>query len=145
MNTEAEIRALVERYRVCWDTFPEWSQTNHERHQTGVVVELYGTHDRPSAPPTAGCKNCIPVLQAVLKIAEVVVRELREPIVSIRAHSGIEYATERGGRPDIVVALTLSAPDGKMGPELERALATVRKSLTTLGASKRAWRKETPA
>ena len=42
MRNEAELRRLVERYRVCCDTFPEWSQMNSERYQTGVVVELYG-------------------------------------------------------------------------------------------------------
>lgn len=139
MANHAKVRELVERYRVCWDSFSEWSQTNHERRQTGVVVELYGTHDRPSATPTAGCKDCIPVLQALFAIADAVVNELRAPLVAIRAHSGIEYATERGGRPDVVVALTLRAPEGGSSAELAPSVAKVRASLAGFGASERSW------
>ena len=51
-SSDSAIRSLVERYKVCWDSFPEWAQTNGERKQTGVVVELYGTHDAPGIVPT---------------------------------------------------------------------------------------------
>ena len=135
------MRGPVERYRVCWETCPEFSQIDHERCQTGVAVELNGTHDRPEIVPTAGCKHCIPVLQALLSIADFAVSGAHEALGSIRAHSGIEYATERGGRPDVVVSLTLSTPDHQAGPELEVVVREVRGRLSSLGASERSWRR----
>lgn len=132
---EDAIRALVERYKVCWDAFPEWSRTNGERRPTGVVVELYGTHDMPGVVPTAGCKHCIPVIQALLTIADHVADRARAELASIRAHSGIEYAVERGARPDIVVSLTFAPADG-----VTTAPAEVAARLRELGVAERNWR-----
>jgi hypothetical protein len=140
---EAELRRAVERYKVCWETFPEMVGTNHERQQIGFFVELYGTHDRPGVVPTAGCKNCIPVLQALLAVADFVVPEpWREALDAIRAHSGIEYASERGGRPDIVVAITMiPRRDRQPDPSaIVPCLESVKQRLRTLGASERSWR-----
>jgi hypothetical protein len=138
-TNEKELEVLVERYQVCWEVFPEWSRVGQERKRTGVVVELYGTHYRPSAPPKAGCRHCIPVLEALLKIADFAIRDAGPALASIRAHSGIEYATERGGRPDIVVALTLSAPEEDVRGGLDTSLNQVRERLGGLGASQRTW------
>lgn len=133
-----ELRGLVERHRVCWESYPEFSRIDQERRQTGILVELYGTHDQPSVLPTAGCKHCIPVLQALLSIAEFAVNGA-EALASVRAHSGIEYATERGGRPDIVVTLTFSgAPSASH--RIDTAVAEVRTRLSQLGASARSWK-----
>jgi hypothetical protein len=138
---EAELRGLAGRYQVCWDSFPEWSQIDGERKQTGIVVELYGTHDRPDATPTAGCKHCIPVLQALLSIAEFAPGEGNSPLASIRAHSGIEYATERSGRPDIVVSLTMTPDEGRADAQaIASCLASVKTRLELLGACERTWR-----
>ena len=139
---EAVLRTLVERFRVCWDSFPEWSQIGGERKQTGAIVEIYGTHDVPGVVPTAGCKHCIPVIQALLAIADHVVSDAGDDLVSIRAHSGIEYAVERGARPDIVVALTFGPPADEPGAGVEMSLDEVRKRLHQLGASERSWRGE---
>ncbi|HYU15387.1 MAG TPA: hypothetical protein VEL05_04930 [Candidatus Acidoferrum sp.] len=131
------LRGLVERHKVCWDAFPEWSQIDRERRQTGVVVELYGTHDEPGVVPTAGCRHCFPVIQDLLAVADYIAESARQELVSIRAHSGIEYANERGARPDIVVALTFSLPDESRSaaPPTE-----VRGRLEALGVSARSWR-----
>ena len=138
--TETTLRSLVDRYKVCWDSFPEWSQIDGERRRTGAVVELYGTHDQPGVVPTAGCKHCIPVIQALLAVADHVVGSAREELMSIRAHSGIEYAVERGARPDIVVALTFGPSDRAPVTGAEAALEDVRNRLRRLGASERSWR-----
>ena len=137
---QTALRGLVERYRVCWDSFPEWSQIGGDRKQTGVVIELYGTHDVPGVVPSAGCRHCIPVIQALLAIADQVVSGEQEELVSIRAHSGIEYAVERGARPDIVVALTVGSAERVSGAGKENALDEVRSRLRALGAGERSWR-----
>ena len=141
--TEATLRALVDRYKVCWESFPEWSQIGGERKRTGAIVELYGTHDQPGVVPTAGCKHCIPVIRALLEVADHVAGSAREELSSIRAHSGIEYAVERGARPDIVVALTFGLSSGAPTAGSEAPLEEVRDQLRRLGASERSWRGST--
>ena len=138
-GSDAAIQSLVDRYKVCWDSFPEWSRTNDERKQSGVIVELYGTHDTPGVVPTAGCRHCIPVIQALLTIADDVAERARDRLVSIRAHSGIEYAVERGARPDIVVALAF-APFGAASPSATGLPEEVRARLRELGIAERRWR-----
>jgi len=136
---EARLASLVERYKVCWDSFPEWSRVEGQRKQTGVVVEIYGTHELPGVVPTAGCKQCFPVMQALLAIADHVAEPAPRELTSIHAHSGIEYAVERGARPDIVVGLTFGFPDGA-SVESGATVDEVRKRLQGLGAGERSWR-----
>jgi hypothetical protein len=139
MSGDAKLGSLVERYKVCWDSFPEWSRVGGERRQTGVVVEIYGTHELPGVVPTAGCERCFPVMQALLAIADDVVEPVRKELTSIRAHSGIEYAVERGARPDIVVGLTFAGPEADSA-EARPPIDEVRKRLERLGATERSWR-----
>lgn len=139
MSGEAKLGSLVERYKICWESFPEWSRIGAERRQTGAVVEIYGTHDITGVVPTAGCEHCFPVMQALLAIADHVVEPVRKQLTSIRAHSGIEYAVERGARPDIVVALTFGSPEVGSA-EAPPPVDEVRKRLEGLGASERSWR-----
>jgi hypothetical protein len=134
-----KLRSLVSRYKVCWDSFPEWSQKDGRRQQTGEVVELYGTHDVHDVAPRAGCKHCIPVIQALLAIADHVADPGREELATIRAHSGIQYAVERGSRPDIVVALTFAPSPGAEAVS-PAVLEGIKARLHELGASQRTWR-----
>jgi hypothetical protein len=147
--TTDELRQSVERFKVCWEAFPEMAGANHELRQIGFFVELYGTHDQPNVVPTAGCRYCIPVLQALLAIADFVVPDdWREALDAVRAHSGIEYANERGGRPDIVVAVTM-IPRRNRVPDLNAiasCLDAIRRRLQDLGANERSWHETaTPA
>lgn len=146
MQTSDALKDVVRRYEVCWETFAELAGTNHERKQIGFIVELYGTHDRTDVVPTAGCKHCIPVLQALLAVADYVVpEEWRDSLDGVRAHSGIEYARERGGRPDVVVAITMiprrngTSDLAAMAPCLD----AVKNRLASLGVCERAWREPT--
>lgn len=143
MTTEEELKDAVNRFQVCWESFPELSVTNHERRQVGFVVELYGTHNLSNVVPTAGCKHCIPVMQALLAIADFAVPDAwRENLDVLRAQSGIEYANERGGRPDIVVAITMIPrhPGESDGDAATRCLADIRARLQQLGVCERSWR-----
>jgi hypothetical protein len=138
-----DLQEAVKRFEVCWEATPEFAGVNHDRNQVGFVVELYGTHDRRDVVPTAGCKHCIPVLQALLDIADYAVPETwRDALDSVRAHSGLEYARERGGRPDVVVAITL-IPRLEGRPDVEAigpCLSGVTERLSSVGACERSWR-----
>lgn len=137
-ETELEkLRATVVRFRVCWEARPEWSRIGSERKQTAVVVELFGTHDEEGVVPTAGCRHCIPVLQGLLSIAEAILPDAwRDAVYGLRAHSGIQYAAERAGRPDIVVTITLAPDDPADFPRCRDAVVS---ELTRLGAAERSW------
>jgi hypothetical protein len=141
-NTPSALRDAVRHFEVCWDVFPELSTANHVRTQIGFTVELYGTNHLRGVVPTAGCKHCIPVLRALLAIADFVVPDAwRQALSAVRAHSSIEYAKERGERPDIVVAITMLPPgEGPADDRNTQCLAAVKARLQQLGASERSWR-----
>lgn len=146
-NITARLQESVKRYEVCWETFPELAGTNQEREPVGFVIELYGTHNRSDIVPTAGCMHCIPVLQALVEIADFVVpAPWRDALDALRAHSGIEYAKERGGRPDVVVAITMiPRQDGKLDSDaIAQCLASVKERLEQLGTCERSWRERNP-
>ena len=138
-----DLQEAVKRFEVCWEATPEFAGIDRDRMQTGFVVELYGTHDRKDVVPTAGCKHCIPVLQALLDIADYAVSETwRDALDNVRAHSGLEYARERGGRPDVVVAITMiPRQQGRADVNaIGRCLSGVTERLALLGACERSWR-----
>lgn len=142
------LRDHARRFEVCWEAFPELSGANHERKPVGFVIELYGTHNRADIVPTAGCKHCIPVLQALLEIADFVVDEpWRNALEALQAHSGLEYAKERGGRPDVVVGITLIPRRGGQ-PDVSAiapCLEVVKERLLQIGTCERAWRDKSSA
>jgi hypothetical protein len=141
-RTSGELQDAVRRFEVCWEAFPELGGTHPDRKQVGFVIELYGTHNRTDVVPTAGCQHCIPVMQALLNIADYVVpADWRDSLDGLRAHSGIEYARERGERPDIVVAITMvprrrGQPDDSARVE---CLTSIKERLQQLGTHERSW------
>ena len=144
-DPHSQIVENAKRFKVCWETFPEFSGTNHERKETGFTVELYGTSDRSDVVPTAGCRHCIPVLQALLSLADYIVPDAwHDALDSVRARSGLEYAVERAGRPDVVVAVTVLPRGTGAIPgdpkSIAQCLAEIKTRLAELGASERSWR-----
>jgi hypothetical protein len=144
-DTFTALSEKVRRFQVCWEILPELAGTSHERRPIGFNVELYGTHDRPDTTPTAGCRHCLPVLHALLELAEFIVPDpWRDSLEAIRARSGLEYATERAGRPDVVVVVTV-LPRSIVERELEASVLAgcrrdVEKRLMDVGAAERSWR-----
>ena len=41
MTSDAKLAELVDRYRVCWEVWPELSTANHQ--QIGYELEFYGS------------------------------------------------------------------------------------------------------
>lgn len=88
-------------------------------------------------PRTAGCRHCIPVLQALLVIADALADAAGQQVRSVRAHSGIECAVERGERPDIVVAMSLEPSANDMATGCETPVRALRARLEQLGVCQR--------
>ena len=44
-DKELNIKELVERFRVCWEVWPEYRIVRGEKRQIGYALELSGTHE----------------------------------------------------------------------------------------------------
>jgi hypothetical protein len=75
----------------------------------------------------------------LLAIADDLAESVGQEVSSIRAHSGIECAVERGTRPDIVVTLAFGAPD-EDPIALDAPAEAVGRRLAALGARERSRR-----
>ena len=64
------LRELVERYRVCWEVWPESAMVDGRVRQIGFELELSGTHPQEVKNPSPGCHYCKQVFGALLRIAE---------------------------------------------------------------------------
>lgn len=54
------LRELTERYRVCWDVWPELLVRDGKQRQVGFELELSGTHDfdgHHGGPDCPGCRQ----------------------------------------------------------------------------------------
>ena len=103
-NEEELIAGLVERFRVCWEVWPEDMIIDHEKRQVGFSLELYGTHEPSVEHPTAGCPHCIPVFTALQKIAAFILpKEKRPSIYRIEIYDGaLHYTRKRSSRPEVL-------------------------------------------
>jgi hypothetical protein len=67
----AVLMELVERFRVCWETFPEVICIDRETRQVGFALELYGTHEPEDVDHhTQRCYHCQRVFAALHVIAD---------------------------------------------------------------------------
>ena len=110
VRNDAELMAnLVERFRVCWEVWPEYTVVNHEKRQIGFSLELYGTHEPHVEHPTPGCKDCFRVFTALQAIAAYILpQEERPSTYRIEIYDeAIRYAPKRGNRPDVTLPIKI--------------------------------------
>jgi hypothetical protein len=141
MTTEANLSALVKRYNVCWEVWPEICPgTNHT--QVGYQVELFGTNPRvhdlePSSPDCARIRTA---LEAIAMDAFSSTQDVH--IESYSDGQSIRYSPARGNRPDVTFSVKILHRNGYERPvdENERAfLDKVKRRLRLLGAQERCW------
>lgn len=109
-RNEAEpIAGLVERFRVCWEVWPEYRFVGSEKRQIGFSLELYGTHEPQVAHPTPGCEHCLRVFTALQTIAAFILpREIRPSTYSIEIYDGaLHYSHRRRDRPDVELPIKI--------------------------------------
>jgi hypothetical protein len=140
----SELRELVQRFRVCWKTWPEYIYSGHERRQIGYELELAGTHEFGLSHPEPGCEHCQHVFFALRQIATYILpRQKRASMYEIGPFDqAIRYSGLHSNRPDIVLKLKILHRNGYDQPVDEcedRCLREVEQSLRELGVGHISW------
>ena len=74
LNTR--VQSLVAEYGVFWQFWPQFEQTNGERHLVGFEVELIGSHESDLKHVDPSCPRCRNVRAVLLSIANLVPADL---------------------------------------------------------------------
>ena len=70
---EVVARDLIQRYKVCWEVWPEWVVEKSHLEKTGFELELLGTHAEGTEQVSPGCVACVQVYYALVKVARYIV------------------------------------------------------------------------
>jgi hypothetical protein len=102
-------RELVERFRVCWEVWPEYTFINHEKRQIGFALDLSGTHEGGGEHPEPGCEKCLEIYQALVRIAEdVLPPEDQDTTCQFEPYDqGIHYSPRHRNRPEVVLRIRI--------------------------------------
>lgn len=138
------LRELVERFRVCWEVWPEYHMVGREKRQIGFALELYGTHEDGAEHTESGCPECQRVLAALHVIAGwIVPKEIRPSYYPLEPYrEAISCSPARGNRPDITLTVKIIHREGYERPvdacEV-RCLKEMKQGLRELGTCERQW------
>lgn len=135
---------LVNRYRVCWEVWPESLFVGGKQTQVGFELELSGTHEAGAYHASPGCPACRRIYSALQAIAESVLpKEERASRYELGPYEpALRYSPLRGNRPDVTLKVKILHRQGFDKPvdgcEL-RCLAEINADLHKLGACERQW------
>ncbi len=144
-DSEAKLKELVARHRVCWEVWPLYHYDLHgERKQVGFEVDLFGAHDHPVHAVAPGCDECVKVFESLRAIADWVrPTGERDTDYTIRCFdSSLRSSKKRRQREDVELQLSLehkSGYDKEVDPCEVRCLAEIEAALGRLGAHKGSW------
>lgn len=143
-STPIALAEIVERYRVCWEVWPECIWAEGQRRQVGYQLELYGTHEPGLEHVDAGCPACQRLYAAMHAIADwILPKERRPSTYEIGAYDqALRYSTSRRNRPDVKLTIRIIHREGFEAPvdacEV-RCLQEMQERLKELGAQERQW------
>ena len=131
---------LVQRYRVCWEVWPDYVVVAGRKRQIGFQLELSGTHERGVEHPTPGCQHCREVFAALQVIAvHILPREERPSVYQIESFEpAIHYSPMRRNRPEVSLTIRITHRNHFDRPVDEcavRCLEEMKQRLRELGAS----------
>ena len=140
-TTPAFLREHVGRFRVCWESRPEYLCIRSEKRQIGFVLELAGTHEPGVEHPEPGCEHCQRVFAALREIAEwILPREACPSQYHIGPYEpAIRYSSAKRKRPEIILTIRITHRRDFQQPVEEcqsRCLREMEQRLTELGASR---------
>ena len=136
------LRQLVEKYSICWSRSPERAVVEEEIRSIGWDLELCATHGKTAHPPTAGCPECPPVVDALERVARFILpTEERTSHYEVHVRPGkIQYSHAHPGVPEMTAVITILHNNGINDPidECENVcLAEMASKLRDLGARER--------
>lgn len=144
--TEVEtLREIVERHRVCWEEWPEFTMVNRKRAQIGFELELSGAHETGAEHVSPGCEHCRRIFLGLVEIADwIQPKENRPSRHEVESHQqALRYSQRRNYRPDVNLTIRiLHREEGlrPVDPCEERCLAEMEHRLGEIGACKESWR-----
>jgi hypothetical protein len=135
------IRDLVQRYRVCWNVWPEEWFVHGTKRTIGFAIELCGTHEPGTLHVSPGCEHCRSVQKALKEIANwILPREERPSMYDIDINSqALDYSPAHGNHHyiSLTIRITHSGIIERPADECEvRCLQEMEQSLKNLGAFK---------
>jgi hypothetical protein len=138
------IKALVQRFRVCWEVYPLQILTEEGIRKIGFNLELYGTPECGTEHITPGCPHCQRVEIALQEIADWIMQRESPSCTHMVSPDGasLSYAPVRANRPDVVVHVFLAHRhkwDQPTDECEERCLKEIEQALTELGACSGTW------
>ena len=147
MGTETEpsfLADLVNRYRVCWEVWPEYLMVGGKERQVGFELELSGTHEPGTGHVDPGCPACRRIYAALRAVAEwIFPKEERPSMYEIGPYEqALRYSAGRGNRPDVALSVKIVHRRGFDQPVDDcemRCLKEMKANLAELGACERQW------
>lgn len=139
------IKELVQRFRVCWEVYPEQALTEKDVRKIGFSLELYGTPEETSEGGSAVFSRNEAVALALRQIASWILPQEKRPSwyeLDVESQS-VSYSRQRGERPDVRATIRILHRNNWDQPidECElRCLNEMERALNELGACQGAWR-----
>ncbi|SRR6266700_180881 len=143
-TNEPSIRDLIQRYKICWEVWPEWISDRGHLRKIGFELELLGTDAEGTDRVSPGCDSCGEVYLALREVARFIIPQEQglptcfaiEPF-----ESALRYASTRRNRPDVLLTIKIMHRCG-LGPVddcEEHCLQLMQNRLDALGAYRGRW------
>jgi hypothetical protein len=140
---DSELRDLVLRYHVTWQTRPEMASNGHSVSPIGYVVELNAVPDHGPHESDVACPECHVVEDALERLAN----SVGFPDVVHVGRGTREFGSAHNGRPEMSATVTVLHRDGgganrPADPEEHKRLEALVGRLRSLGAQEGHWADE---
>jgi hypothetical protein len=138
---DSELRDLVRKYRVTWETRPEMGPSGHSVAPIGYVVELNAVGDEPKHASMIAPPETHDVEDALEKIVSAVA----DTEISHVARGTWQLGTSHDARPEVTATVTVLHHDGggdnrPQDTKEQERLAALIERIRALGAQERHWR-----
>lgn len=141
---ESAIRDLIQRYKVCWEVWPEVIPNGGRLEKTGFALELLGTHADGTEHISLGCDACVEVYFALWRLAKFIVPKDQNLPTCFEIEPfepALRYCAMRRNRPDVLLEIKIKHRSG-FGPvdECEQhCLQLMQNRLDAFGAYRGRW------
>jgi len=138
------IKALVQRFRVCWEVYPLQILAKEGIRKIGFDLQLFGTPECGTEHISPGCQHCQRVETALQEIADWIMQRESPSCTHIVSPDGasLSFAPLRANRPDVVVRVFIAHRHQWDEPADERTvscLEQIKQALAELGACSGTW------